>query len=151
MLILPDRLTVTLVPSSPELDVAGLLLALDIRVQGRYYWGSLLGLSDAAGLAEITGDALARQFTQDRTLFPMDYKVPLDRCDAEVRIRLEGGVAFTRAREQAVNAALVSAIAREAWKGARNAAVAPAEIGACLDAMAPRNLALTLGAVQAVA
>jgi hypothetical protein len=101
-----------------------LLVALDVRLGGRYYYGTLLGLTDATGTAATTGQQIERAFQADRQLFPMDYKVPLSACDSTVVVRIKGGPEFLEARSNGAARPQTAADAHEMWLAARNEHVA---------------------------
>jgi hypothetical protein len=124
---LPDELIVRVeCQEGPTCLVASLLIALDITVEGQYYFGALVGLTDAHGVARTSRDALVRHFNDDRSQFPMDYKVPLELCDHAGVVRLEAGSDFASRAQAAITAPTTRAEARELWKRASNASVVPA-------------------------
>jgi hypothetical protein len=69
-------------------DLAGILVSLDVRIAGRYSFGTNLGLTDRSGEAAITGAQLEADFERNQHLFPMDLKVPLAECDSVVGVKV---------------------------------------------------------------
>lgn len=97
------------------------LVWINTRVWGQDYYRGLVGLTDASGTALLTRDELLAQFREDRALFPMDYKYPIEDCDDEIVVGIEGGVAFVEHKEVALTSGLVTARAKERWSRAANA------------------------------
>ena len=131
---LPATLSVQLVaPTGSGADLSDLLVSVDICIEGRYYYGAHVGLTDSSGRASVSGAALGARFESDRQTFMMDYKVPLEDCDARVRLHIEGGHQFAARRDTALKAPLVTAKAREEWRKARNPSFRSAEAFIALD------------------
>ena len=128
---LPAAVEVELVPEQGA-DVAGLLVAIDVHHAGRYYYGTLVGLSDDAGRVRLERGALERDFAADQRLFLMDYRVPLEQCDVEAAVRVDGGQDFTERRASAVSPLTVPAVAL-LWRVAANERIAPAHAVIRLD------------------
>jgi hypothetical protein len=126
---LPDLLTVTLQPSGPiEGGLGEILVALDINTEGRYYYGSVVGVTDSAGRVSIRGAQLDAEFVGECRNFPMDYKVPLAECDDVVLIHVQGGLDFLMARQRVAESSWVTDRARQAWMQARNGVVLPSQV-----------------------
>jgi hypothetical protein len=71
---LSNRIAVQLVqPDGGRSGLPDILVALDTFVAGRYYFGTLVGLTDTAGMVMIEGEELARDFRRNQQLFPMGY------------------------------------------------------------------------------
>lgn len=133
----PSKLTVQLTSVDPVAPrMAEILVALDIRLSGQYYYGTVVGLSDALGRAEITRRQLHDQFTHDQRLFPMDYKVGLSQCDDMVGIRILGGTEFRDAQRAASLSASIPPGLQSLWNRAGNrgvrSVVVDVELGAAV-------------------
>ena len=136
----PDRMALEL-PSMIEADivaengraVTGLLVALDLLHAGQYYYGAQLGLTDHRGCVRLDRAALEQAFAEDRQLFPMDYRVPLEQCDAEATLRVEGGAEFAARRATALASPLLNEAAARVWHEATNEGVRPARVAVRLD------------------
>src|SRR5689334_9591468 len=100
-------------PTAIEVDTVGadcgpdLLLVINFELNGRYYYGSLLGLTDHNGRVRISGDELLARYHESQLQFPMDYKVALVDCDSAVTIRLIGGSTFTGQQDAALGSGLL--------------------------------------------
>jgi hypothetical protein len=129
---LPSAVEVTLSPDDGA-TVTGVLVALDLKYAGRYYYGTHLGLSDRSGRVRLERAALERDFAEDQHLFPMDYRVSLAECDAEALVRVEGGEQFAARRTADIGSPLVSPEAAARWREARNEEVQPTAASAWLD------------------
>lgn len=117
----PLTLTIQLTCVGPvEPGMADILVALDVRLSGRYYYGTVVGLSDALGRAEITRRQLHDQFANDQRLFPMDYKGGLSECDDTICVRILGGNEFREAQEAARLNPVMGPDLRSLWDRARN-------------------------------
>lgn len=78
---------VQLVDTSGEsLRVPDVLVGLNILRHGRYYYGNLIGLTNASGLAQVDGSEIEDRFDHDRALFPSDYKTELADCDEQIEV-----------------------------------------------------------------
>jgi len=117
----------------PNAPAAGVLVALDVFHQGRSYYATHVGVTDARGGVSRTGSELASDFREDQRLFPMDLRVPLERCDPVLRIRLDGGPEFEARRTAAMASGLVTPSAKARWQAARNLAIRPATVSVPLD------------------
>jgi hypothetical protein len=117
----PSKLTVQLTSVDPVAsNIADILVAIDIRVGGQYYYGTVVGLSDALGRVEITRRQLDDQFTNDQRLFPMDYKIALAHCDDVIGVRILGGAEFRDAQRAARLNAHMDPDIRLLWNRAQN-------------------------------
>ena len=137
---LPDILTVAV--RQREGPIAGALVWLTLRIQGRDYYSTNIGLTDAQGRVAITGSALEDMFRQDQRVFPMDYKVALQNCDNEVAIGVDGGHAFSENQGAALRSALTSPEAKRLWSLARNAQLRSAKTLVVVDVSAPTLMAV---------
>jgi len=134
----PATLSVQLeAPPGSETSIEGLMVSLDTFIEGRYYWGTVLGLTDATGKVSVLGADLIAEFENDRHTFLMDYRVPLENCDSRVRVHIEGGGAFAAGKKLVSTAPLVTAKAKAAWGSARNAAFRSTEAVHTLDPTSP--------------
>jgi hypothetical protein len=132
---LPAAIEVHLV-SDNSAAVSAILVALDLLHQGRYYYGTLIGLSDAAGRARLAREQLELDFAESQRIFVMDYKVPLKLCDREAVIRIEGGLDFTK-RLRAADSELVDPSALALWKSAANEKIESTRVPFALDKTDP--------------
>jgi hypothetical protein len=121
-----------------------LLVTLDLQVQGNYYHGTLVGLTDAHGVARLTRSELEAQFAQDRRTFPMDYRVPLSDCDSTVIVKLRGGQEFETQRQAAMGNPLVLPEATAQWDRARNGRFVTATRTTSLDGGSSVNVTLAI-------
>jgi len=122
MLELPESIEV-LVTDTVGRPLVGILVELDFRWHGNYYFGTHAGLSDSDGLARVPAAQIALASREDQSLFPMDYKVPLDQCDDTIAIGFLGANDFMSARADAIASGLVTARAKTAWARAANSNV----------------------------
>lgn len=137
-LALPDQLVVEVTcDDGSAAIVEGLLIFLDCQHEGRYYYGSLVGLTDADGVARITREAIEGVFAEERRDFPMDYRLPLTSCDARIVVRLVGGAEFAAAADVALRSDSLRDEARALWRRARNTRVVGDEREAVLSAYGP--------------
>src|SRR5690606_32378115 len=111
---------------------------------GRYYYGALVGLTDASGAAAITDRQLEVGFVADQQLFPMDYRVPLSGCDSSIVVRVEGGAEFREVQSDVATNPLIRANARRMWQAARNEWVSSTSVEVELE---PRSGARNVPAV----
>jgi hypothetical protein len=87
MLIVPIRIAVCLKDVRGEaLKAPNILIGINFLVNGQYYYGNLIGLTDDRGIATITGAQLEKRFSVDQARFPADYKVSLERCDSDIEL-----------------------------------------------------------------
>jgi hypothetical protein len=105
-------------------------VSLDIRIAGRYYFGTILGLTDQAGETEIADSQVQDDFKRNQQLFMMDFKVPLEQCDSVIGIKLHGAGEFRSAQQIALNGPLVAPDARALWAKARNSEIESASVEA---------------------
>lgn len=124
-LVLPDEIIIR-VESEGRSDgsVVDLLITVDFELDGRYYFGSLVGLTDALGVAQTTRQALATHFRDNQAMFPKHYWVPLEECDGMVLFAVPGGAHFQSQATAATSAPMISPTARALWARARNGQVA---------------------------
>jgi hypothetical protein len=113
--------------------VASVRVALELLHDGRHYYGAEVGLTDLTGCTRLERAALERMFAEDRRLFPMDYRVPLEQCDAEAAVRVDGGADFAARRATALASSLISRDAARMWQLAANESVRPARAAVRLD------------------
>jgi hypothetical protein len=126
---LPRTIQVQLICDAPGFaPLSDVLVALDILSLERYYYGTVLGLTDAAGHLRVERSSLERDFVENQRLFPMDYRVSLAQCDHQIAVRVLGGQEFERAQTAAETNALMSDNVRLAWRRARNTALASTSV-----------------------
>lgn len=144
------EVNVSLAEGEPGVD---LLVALDIHHAGRYYFGTLLGLTDRAGGVRADQATVVESFTENQRLFPMDYRVPLSDCDALAVLRIEGGKEFTERQASAVDSLFVTPATKALWRTAKNAGIQSSEIPLRLDETDRNGIAkgrITLSRVRGV-
>jgi len=122
MLQLPRSVSVKLVdPQGTPLAEPDVLVGINLLSSGRYYYGNLVGLTDSQGVAIVTGDELEARYRADQAEFPMDYKLELIECDANIELVLLSD----REIEDALNAidalSIPSRALRSVYARARNA------------------------------
>jgi len=122
MLRLPEAIEVAVSDTTGE-ALANILVELDLRWHGNYYFGTHMGLTAADGIARATSGAIEHSFRENQIVFPMDYKVPLDECDDTVGIGVLGSTEFISASSKAEGSRLVTAQAKVNWARAANADV----------------------------
>ena len=118
-MILSRPLRVTLSPP-PGLVPHNLLVGVDIRINGKYYYGTILPLTDTDGSTSLIPERLKADFHHSQELFPMDYKVPLDSCDDTIGFVILGGAEFVAERDTSVGNGLVDPDAQDSWAKAAN-------------------------------
>ena len=141
-LALPDILRVRVTcPTDPAVPLDRLLIFLDCHIAERYYFGCLVGLTDAEGRAQITSAGVYEHFTLDQRMFPMDYRVPLEDCDSSIRVHLVGGTDFKAQRAQ-LGSGPVTPEAVGLWLRARNDIFSSATAGVDLALGNPAEVLL---------
>jgi hypothetical protein len=138
MLALPAAIEAVL-RAEANVSMAGILVFLDLHWHGSYYYGTLLGLTDASGRVRLEREQLLREFTESQRSFPMDYKVPLEECDTRIVVSVEGGSAFV-ARASSLISPIVSPAVQKLWRVARNSGLASTSASAQLDRPDPDNV-----------
>jgi len=142
--ILPAAIEVkVLTDDGSDIDGQEILVHLDLLWHGEYYCGVHMGLTDQAGTARISAGEIERQFDENRRLFPMDFKVPLDECDEVARIGIMGSRAFLKHRGDPFPAWVPAAITKE-WNRARNGAYRPAQQPVTLADTKPIQAIITI-------
>lgn len=127
MLTLPRRITAQLVdPSGRHLAIRDVVIAINLLVQGRYYYGNVLGLTGPSGAVGLDRDELALRFASDQSLFPMDYKVDLEECDPMLEVTIMSSEEVEAALKGMVESKIGSPAIRADYERSRNAAVQPA-------------------------
>lgn len=119
MPLLLSRIEVAL-RSSVGSAIEGVLVSGSLYLAERYYYGFLVGVTDADGFVSTTGGAVAESFSKDRELFPMDYRVPIGECDG-VSLGVVGGGDFV-AQLGNLNHPFIDADVRTQYQAAANAA-----------------------------
>ena len=97
------------------------LIWLNTRAMGQDYFRPFIGLTDRKGVTRVTAEALKADFVYNQEFWIMDFRLPLEECDDEVVIGLEGGSVFEEHRRTALEAAWVTGIAKDLWRRACNA------------------------------
>ncbi|HWZ59309.1 MAG TPA: hypothetical protein VNW46_10055 [Gemmatimonadaceae bacterium] len=122
MLSLPAVIAVQLtLPNAAGISLHDILVAFDFQWHGHYYYGAWVGLTDASGMAQTTRESVGQAFAENRALFPMDYKVPLEECDSRVRVLVTGNQDYVDRRRMAESSRLVTREALGVYTRARNA------------------------------
>jgi hypothetical protein len=136
---IPDEIVVSVESDDPGLAPIGdLLVAADFQLDGRYYYGALLGLTDTKGVLRRTREDLLDGFFENQRTFPMDYKVSLEDCDGVVTLRIPGGHSFVEALKT-VEDGLVRPEWRQDYLKARNRDIN--SVAASLDLTTMRHTA----------
>ncbi len=117
-MILPAKISIQVIDPVRE-PAPNVLVSLHFRIQGRFYYSQALGLTNQLGEVASSGEALSSGFVSAQSAFPMDLKVPLDRCDQDVIVSIAGGREFLKRRE-GLNPTWVRPEWIEKWKSARN-------------------------------
>jgi hypothetical protein len=126
---LPAAIQIRLVSDAVGIaELSEVLVALDVLHQGRYYFGAVLGLTDTAGRLHIERSDIEQSFTENQRLFPMDYRVSLAQCDAQIAVRVLGGLDFAEAQTAAEENAFMPAEVRDLWRRARNRRLANTQV-----------------------
>ena len=124
---LPSELSVALVTDDSSLpDLAQIMVAADFYFEGRYYYGTILGLTDAIGKVRVTQAQILERFREAQLGGIMDYKIPLERCDENATIRIPGGGDFRLSQILVPGSANISSWAQDIWARAKNVDLAPA-------------------------
>jgi hypothetical protein len=135
MLRLPRTLSAQLRDTGGRaLAVADVLIGVNLLVDGRYYYGTLVGLTNSRGVARTEGARIEEQFRSDQSDFPMDYKVALENCDSEVEVLVLSQSEIDNAKAQFADATIVSHDVREIYGRAQNWRVEPATLRTVLKA-----------------
>lgn len=133
MLRLPTRLAASLLDVGGQpLAAADILVGINMLVEGRYYYGNLLGLTDGSGAVSIARDEIELRFAADRAMYAMDYKVDADDCDPLIEVFILSAAQIVAALE-AIAASPVSYDVDEAYRRARNAEFAPSIVKVWAD------------------
>lgn len=128
---------------------SGVLVALNTLVDGRYYYGNLVGLTDMGGSASIERHELDLRFAADQGMFPMDYKVPLDECDPFIEVSLMSRSELAEARAAVASSSFVSEDIRNAYAAARNELYRPSRARVWADLPKQSLLLVTLTTTEA--
>jgi len=145
MLRLPGRVEVRLTDLSGErLNAAGILIGLNVLLDGRYYYGNLVGLTDQRGSTSIARSEIDLRFAADRALYPIDYKVQLEDCDSQVELILLSEAELAEASRAVAANPGISADIREQYAAARNRLFAPALVRFWADLPQQAAVVLTI-------
>jgi hypothetical protein len=130
--------------SSGELPLPDVVVSMELYWRGLYYYGDLIGITDADGTARIARDRLLQDFAKDQHLFPMDFKVPLEQSDAVIGIVVRGESDFLAVREAINKNPLVTFFARDVYARGRNASLQTTRRKIELPATATASLSIDL-------
>ena len=126
MLRLPTRIDVQLYDTAAQpLNERDILIAVNLLVEGQYYYGNLIGLTDDNGLAKIEGIELEMRFIDDRLKYPMDYKVDINDCDEMIELLILSAEEVEVASDAISAQGSPSSHVRASYSRARNWLVAP--------------------------
>jgi len=121
---LPETIVISLVgPTGERLHLADVLVGLRTFVNGEYYYGTLLGLTDGTGRLAVSQKEIESRFSSDREMFPMDCRLDLTECDPAFEVFIRGGAEFNEAKRALRDNPFASAEVRSAYEKARNAAL----------------------------
>lgn len=124
---MPNEMHVQLIDARGRaLEVANILIGINTLIEGRYYYGNLVGLTDRTGSATASGSSIARDFHRDRASYPMDYRVDLDQCDDELEFLILSPEELEEARSAISDDFSVNAHVRASYAQALNHLVKPA-------------------------
>ena len=127
MLRMPNEMHVQLIDTRGRaLEVANILIGINTLVEGRYYYGNLVGLTDRTGSATASGPSIERDFHRDRASYPMDYRIDLDQCDDELEFLILSPEELEEARSAVSDDFTINAQVRESYARALNQLVKPA-------------------------
>jgi hypothetical protein len=129
----PLRVTLSTTPGSVPHN---LLVGVDIRLNGKYYYGTILPLTDQDGSTSLIPERLRADFRHSQELFPMDYKVSLDSCDDTIGFVILGGAEFVKERDTSVGNGLVDPDAQDSWAKAANEFVVTKRVDVSLGTVA---------------
>lgn len=128
---------------------SGILLALNTLVDGRYYYGNLVGLTDEHGSASVERHELDLRFAADQGMFPMDYKLALDECDPFIEVSLMSQNELADARAAVASSSFISDDIRNAYAAARNERYRPSRTRVWADMPKQSLLLVTLTTSEA--
>ena len=123
-------------------DAADVLVALDLQVDGRYYYGSLIDNTDANGRASASAADIATRFQRARDFFLADYRVPIENCDPRIVVRIIGDADFLRAQRAAATNEFMEDDDKVRWATATNSHLQSAE--QTIDLTSPAPISVTL-------
>ncbi len=132
MLVLPHAISVKVVAEDGAAP-HDLLVSLSIRYEGRDYYNTSVGLTNADGTARRLGSDLAVDFRNDQLMWLMDYRVPLAQCDAIAGVEVPGEHAYLLQRAAGEESGLATPETQRIWAVARNALVTTARGVIALD------------------
>lgn len=129
MLRLPIRIEAQLTDTAGrELREPAVLIGINILSNGQYYFGNLIGLTNNAGVAGIEGVELELRFLDDRSRYPMDYKIDLPDCDELIELMVLEAGDIRRASEAMEEGEVLAPIVRSQYAAARNSNFVPSLI-----------------------
>lgn len=134
-----------------RMGAADVLIAINFMVNGQYYYGNLIGLTDQTGAVQLARDELDLRFAADRALFPMDYKVDLDDCDPIVEICLLSEGEIEAAKTAVQDSEFVTPEIRASYDSAENARFRPVLTRVWADLPGQRGLHVWLPAIPTAA
>jgi hypothetical protein len=117
-LILPSEIVVSL-RGPDRRAIPDVLVALHFQWHGHFYYAHSFGLSDGRGQVSASGDEILKTFHSEQAKFPMDLKVPLAECDAEVIVNIMGDGGFLEHR-RSLTPGWVTSEWMERWNRAQN-------------------------------
>jgi hypothetical protein len=120
-MILPDTLSVRVVKDSPSgAPVQNVLVWFRTFISGTPYFEGIVDLTDDAGVAEISSNELRQQFEENQRAFPTDYKVPLEDCDDDIEVGIDGRDEFRAAKANVSDHEFISSRVRDLYSRAQN-------------------------------
>jgi hypothetical protein len=147
MLNLPAAFAIEL--KGEPTDIDRILVAGELFHTGRYYFGGILALTDAAGHVTFSRDSIVGAFEENQRLFPMDFRVPIEECDSTVWFVLPGKDEFAVARRNALVSSMASTATKEMWRSAGNERIKPVRMPVTLsNPKANEVINLTLPALR---
>jgi hypothetical protein len=119
MLVLPEWIEAKVVAPGAT-SVGQVLVAVSTLLNGGYYFGDLMGLTNEQGVVRITGEQLRRDFEANQKTFPMDFKIALEDCDAALDVIVRGGEEFRDLKGSIESSSLVRSNVKALYARARN-------------------------------
>lgn len=110
------------------LHAKDVLVGVNFILGGRYYYGNLIGLTDAKGVAKVERPVLVRRFESDRAAFPMDYKVGLETLDSCIEVMVLNATEIATAVDAVESGSPVGQQFAEMYQRAQNVRYTPAVV-----------------------
>lgn len=109
-----------------RLHMRNILIGINLFVDGRYYYGNIVGLTDAQGSAELARSELDLRFAADRAAYPADYRLDLEECDSILEVFILPQAEIAALLGDSAAKAVVDKRILELYASSRNELVTPA-------------------------